>query len=121
MTLPAAPVITGADVATWLDLTPPTEEPGGDPEQLEELAAAVDLIVRDLPSTLARFDLETPPDPHDWDARWIRGAKMWAGRLHRRRMSPEGVYALAGDSVAYIRRNDPDVATLLRLNMPQTG
>lgn len=119
MALPAAPVVTGADVAVWLDLTPPTEE--SDPEQLGELAAAVDSIIRGLPSTLSMFDVAEPPVDYAWDSRWVRGAKMWAGRLHRRRMSPEGVYALAGDSVAYIRRNDPDIATILRLNMPAVG
>lgn len=119
MTLPAAPIVTGASVAAWLDLTPPTEE--SDPDQLVELAAAVDLIVRGLPSTLKRFDLETPPDPHVWDDRWTRGAKMWAGRLQRRRMSPEGVYQLAGDAVSYINRNDPDIAVMLRLNYPMVG
>lgn len=117
MPLPEDPIITGADVAAWLDLTPPTGDPDGDPDQLIELAGAVDLIVRGLPSTLKRFTGEAAA----WDDQWRRGAKMWAGRLHRRRLSPEGVYQLAGDSVAYIRRNDPDVATMLRLNMPMVG
>lgn len=117
MALPAAPLVTGASIAEWLDLTPPTED--DDPDQLTELAAAVDLVVRELPSTLKRFD--ATPALEGWDARWIRGAKMWAGRLHRRRMSPEGVYALAGDAVAYISRNDPDVASMLRLNLPMVG
>lgn len=116
MALPAAPLVTGASVAEWLDLTPPTE--GDDPDQLEELAAAIDLVVRGLPSTVKLFDRDPAVT---WDDRWLRGAKMWAARLHRRRMSPEGVYSLAGDSVAYISRNDPDVAMLLRLNLPMVG
>jgi hypothetical protein len=119
VTLPVPPVVTGADIAAWLDITAPTEE--ADPDQLVELAAAVDLIVRGLPSTVKLFDLTPAPDPHEWDARWTRGAKMWAGRLHRRRLSPEGVYAIATDAVAYVTRNDPDVAALLRLNLPMVG
>lgn len=117
MALPADPLVTGASIAAWLDVTPPVEgDDPGDPDQLEELAAAVDLVVRGLPSTVKLFD-----GKETWDARWIRGAKMWGGRLHRRRLSPEGVYQLAGDAVAYVNRNDPDVAMLLRLNMPMVG
>lgn len=117
MALPTDPVVTGETIAAWLDLTPPAEGEGGDPEQLEELAAAVDEVIRGFPSILKFCDgLE------EWPDRVTRGAKMFGGRLHRRRLSPEGVYTLgAGDTIAYVNRNDPDVALLLRLNMPQVG
>lgn len=117
MPAPIDPVLTGAQLAAWLDLTPPTEE--SDPEQLVELADAVDELVRGLPSVTKLYTGAL--DAETWTNRATRGAKMLAGRLHRRRMSPEGVYALAGDAVAYVNRNDPDVATLLRLNLPMVG
>lgn len=114
MALPAAALIDGTALAAWLGLEAPA--PGDDPEELEELAAAVDELIRELPGTLLFCDGLT-----DWPNRWTRGAKMWAGRLHRRRMSPEGVYQLTDNAVAYVNRNDPDVATLLRLNVPAVG
>lgn len=45
----------------------------------------------------------------------VQGADMLASRLFRRRNSPDGVAAFAGDSPLYIQRNDPDVALLLGL------
>lgn len=54
-----------------------------------------------------------------WDepeaAAVVRGSTMLAARLHRRKDSPDGVYAFAGDSPLYVQRNDPDVAMLLGL------
>lgn len=55
----------------------------------------------------------------DWDdptaAAVVRGSTMLAARLHRRKDSPDGVTAFAGDSPLYVQRNDPDVAMLLGL------
>lgn len=57
----------------------------------------------------------------EWDKRAELGAVMLTARLIRRRNSPAGVEAFTADGVAYVRRTDPDVANLLRLNYPQIG
>lgn len=55
----------------------------------------------------------------DWTgadlAHIVQGSDMLASRLFRRRNSPDGVAAFAGDSPLYVQRNDPDVALLLQL------
>lgn len=45
----------------------------------------------------------------------VLGATLLAARLFRRRNSPDGVVAFAGDTPLYVQRMDPDVALLLQL------
>ena len=54
-------------------------------------------------------------DAADWPEPIIQGATMLAGRLVRRRNSPDGVQALTDQGAVYVSRSDPDVALLLRL------
>lgn len=49
------------------------------------------------------------------------GALMLASRLVRRRLSPNGIEAITGDTVAYASRRDSDIARLLRLDAPRVG
>lgn len=77
--------------------------------------AAVNQLVRELPIA-APFN--TDPAPADWDtagARIVQGATMLAARLFERRNSPNGVAAFGDGATAYVQRNDPDVAILLRI------
>lgn len=77
--------------------------------------AAVNQLVRELPIA-APFN--TDPAPADWDtagARIVQGATMLAARLFERRNSPNGVAAFGDGATAYVQRNDPDVALLLRI------
>lgn len=78
------------------------------------VVAAVNQLVRELPIS-APFD--TDPAPADWAAgpRIVEGATMLAARLFERRNSPNGVAAFGDGGVAYVQRNDPDVALLLRI------
>ena len=41
------------------------------------------------------------------------GAKMLGARLWRRRNSADGVQTFTAEGVAYVQRNDPDIAMLL--------
>lgn len=56
-----------------------------------------------------------------WHADTELGAVMLAARLVRRRNSPAGVEAFNADATVYVRRNDPDVSRLLRLDAPAIG
>lgn len=130
MTLPAAPVTTVAKVKAWSGITGNTHD-----TDLADIVAAVDEFVRGLES-VARIDavavdedhpaggwpsLEPDPDVPVWPNRYALGAKMLAAKLNRRKNSPEGVAAFVGEGVAYVRKNDPDIAGMLRLNLPQAG
>jgi len=114
MPLPTGPVTTPELVKEWLRITGT-----GDDADLVDIAAAVDDLVRGLTS-VERIE-PTLTAESVWPSRYRLGAKMLAGRLLRRKNSPEGVAAFVGEGVAYVRRVDPDVATLFRLNLPAAG
>lgn len=93
-----------------------------DDDTITPLVSAVNTLVRCWPvSEAAQGD----PAPADWPADIAAGATMLAARLWRRRSSPAGVEQFAGASApAYVMRNDPDVAMLLKLGSwtpPQVG
>jgi hypothetical protein len=94
-----------------------------DDAAIARVVAAVNQLVRELPIA-ASFDTE--PAAADWSAgpRIIQGATMLAARLFERRNSPNGVAAFGDGAAAYVQRNDPDVAILLRIGAyakPQVG
>jgi hypothetical protein len=106
MTEPSSPEearATAAAVAAWLS------KEHGDTATLEQLAPTVAAVNRIVRRWL------TPDADGVWGADHVHGAVMLAARLWRRRRSPDGVAAFAGDTVAYVSRNDPDVAMLLQL------
>ena len=49
----------------------------------------------------------------EWSDRITQGATMLGARLARRRNSPSGVEPMGTAGVAYVARNDPDIAMLL--------
>lgn len=119
MTLPAAPVTTTEKVKAWSGITGTTHD-----LDLDEIVAAVDEFVRGLES-VARIDAADDwpivAGVEAWPNRYALGAKMLAARLNRRKNSPEGVATFTGEGAAYVRRNDPDVAAMFRMNLPVAG
>jgi hypothetical protein len=112
MPLPADPVVTAESVIAWSSLGSNV-----DTTSLIDIVAAVDEFVRGIPAVVVFVTLPDPvPDPFEWPRRYVVGARMLAARLYRRRNSAEGVASFASEGVLYVRRNDPDIVSLLRLN-----
>lgn len=117
MTLPAAGPTSRQLVTSWL----PGGVPPADESRVDRLAAAVNAWVRTLPVCDPVKALETAPELGADGASWTgwehitEGATMMAARLYRRKNTPDGVAVFGGDTVAYVRRTDPDVAQLLQL------
>lgn len=76
---------------------------------LEDVAAVNDMV-RDLPVAQLTGDAVEA-----WPDRVTRGADALAARLFRRRSTPSGVETFGEFGPVYVRRNDPDVAMLLKL------
>lgn len=51
----------------------------------------------------------------EWDPDHVLGANMLGARLWRRKGTPGGVEVFGDQGIAFVRRNDPDVAMLLEL------
>lgn len=85
-----------------------------DDDAIDRVVAAANQLVQEL-RIAAPFN--TDPAPADWaaGARIVEGATLLAARLFERRNSPNGVAAFGDGGVAYVQRNDPDVAQLLRI------
>lgn len=85
-----------------------------DDAAIDRVVGAANQLVQAL-RIAAPFD--TDPAPADWAAgpRVVEGATMLAARLFERRNSPNGVAAFGDGGVAYVQRNDPDVAQLLEI------
>jgi hypothetical protein len=80
---------------------------------------AVNSWVRQLPVASDSLTYGSPPPA--WPAYVTTGGIMLATRLWRRKDSPSGVEAFTDGSAFYVQRNDPDVARLLKLTLPQVG
>lgn len=91
-----------------------------------DVVAAVNALVNDANGTRWVADESEGADDGAtvWAADTYLGALMYAARLVRRANSPAGIEAFFDTGVAYVQRNDPDVAVLLRLGsyaVPMTG
>jgi hypothetical protein len=82
--------------------------------QLAQIVAAVNNVVRGMAVS------EAAVGALEWPSRIVLGATMLAGRLFRRKNSPAGVEAFGQLGAAYVMRNDPDIAHLLKLGSYQT-
>lgn len=111
MPLPADPVVTSESVIAWSSLGSNVDE-----ASLADIVEAVDEFVRGIPAVVVFVSQDPAPDPFEWPRRYVVGARMLAARLYRRRNSAEGVASFASEGVLYVRRNDPDIVSLLRLN-----
>ena len=107
MALPAGDPTTIADVKAWASITDERDD-----AVLAQVFAAVNVLVRGLP-VAQRLDAD--PALGAWPGDIKLGATMLAARMHRRRNTAGGVEAAGAFGVAYVRRNDPDVAQLLQL------
>lgn len=85
-----------------------------DDARLNSIIVAVNNVVRGLRVS------ELAVGQENWPARIVEGATMLAGRLFRRKNSPAGVEAFGSLGAAYVQRNDPDIAQLLKLGTWQT-
>jgi hypothetical protein len=80
---------------------------------------AVNTWVRQLPVAADSLTYGSPPPA--WPSYITLGGTMLATRLWRRKDSPSGVEAFTDGTAFYVQRNDPDVARLLKLTLPQVG
>lgn len=104
--LPTGGPATVPAVKLHLGITDTTDD-----TRLDSIVAAVNAVVR-------RFRVATDAtDAPDWAAapHVVEGAVMLSARLFRRKNSPAGVEAFTDLGAAYVMRNDPDIAMLLRI------
>lgn len=107
MPLPATDP-TGLEVVkAWVKITDTADD-----DTLGDVVAAVNELVRGLP---VAGSSNTDPAPEDWPNTIKFGAMLLAARLWRRRNTPGGVEAAGDFGIAYVRRNDPDIAQMLQL------
>lgn len=114
--LPATGPVDLATVKAELGYTTP--DPARD-VRLQLRVDAVNSWVRQLPVAADSLTYGTPPPA--WPTYVTLGATMLATRLWRRKDSPSGVEAFTDGTAFYVQRNDPDVARLLKLTLPQVG
>lgn len=103
MPQPVAAVTDSDAVKAWLSVTDDRLD-----AVIADAVAAVDVVVR-----ATRYAQTIDGD--EWPAPITLGSTMLAGRLVRRRNSPDGVQALTDVGAVYVSRNDPDIAVLLQL------
>lgn len=103
--------------AAKVQLSIPAEDTRDD-ARLEPIIAAVNAQVRRWRGAGIAVGLP------DWPADYAQGANMLVARLFKRRNSPAGVEVMGSMGAAYVMRNDPDIAQLLRIGSyagPQIG
>lgn len=83
--------------------------PAGTEPLVVEAVEAVNVMVRSLPAAALAVGQE------EWPADLIKGANMLAGRLYRRRNSPNGVESFGDLGPVYVQRRDPDIGMLLSI------
>lgn len=112
MTLPLAGPTSRQLVVDWL----PGGVPTADEPRVDRLVLAANAYVRKLPVCDELRGLPDPA-PADWAGyeHIVEGATMLVARLYRRKNTPDGVAMFGGDTIAYVRRVDPDIAQLLQL------
>lgn len=109
MPLPTEEPASLDDVRRWLKMKADDTD---DDDVIGDIVNAVNVFVRGLPVAQR---LNADPAPEEWPATISLGARMLAGRLFRRMNTPGGVEVAGAFGIAYVRRNDPDIAQLLDL------
>ena len=110
MSEPTAPPDLESRIIAWL------QAPAGSADAVTAatVAPAVEAWVDQLPNIHRQAQVDGPAG---WEPDTWLGATMLGARLVRRRNSPAGIESWTGDGAAYVRNQDPDVATLLRLDI----
>lgn len=85
-----------------------TVKDGADDARLTPYVDAANALVRSWPVSQAAVD-------SSWPAYIVSGATMLAARWWRRKGTPAGVEAVGEAGFAYVMRNDPDIAMMLKL------
>lgn len=83
--------------------------PAGDTDLVLDAVVAVNVMVRQWNCAALAVGAD------EWPANIVKGANMLAGRLYRRRNSPNGVEAFGDLGPVYVQRRDPDIAMLLNI------
>lgn len=104
--------ITQADVEGYLGVPP-----AGAPDQLAMTRAADAVSAWCQRHGLVAVD----PVPSEVDGDVGLGAIMLAARWYGRRSSVNGIAGFGDVGVAYVMRNDPDVAALLGIGKPSVA
>ena len=81
-----------------------------DDDKLESVIEAVNYKVATF-----RVVQDLTDDTDEWPAHVVLGATLLCARLFKRSGSPAGVEAFGEGGVAYVQRNDPDIAMMLGL------
>lgn len=91
------------------------EDTDDDDKLALNINAANELVagLRVAQASIAHADVAAP---RPWGYTLVTGATLLASRWFRRSNSPAGVIDLGGEAgVAYVQRNDPDIAQMLGL------
>lgn len=83
--------------------------PTGDTNLVLDAVVAVNVMVRQWNCAALAVGQS------EWPANIVKGANMLAGRLYRRRNSPNGVESFGDLGPVYVQRRDPDIAMLLNI------
>lgn len=119
--LPAGPV-TEARLRKQVGVTDDTDD-----LQLEAAINSVNALIVGWPCAEAFLDALPPVGERggiEWPWRLVQGGVLLAARIFSRRNSTEGVATFGVEGVAYVIRNDPDVAMMLNLGqnrIPKVG
>lgn len=102
--LPSGGPTTLPAVKGQLNITDATDD-----AKLTIIVNAVNSLIRTWPVS------EAAVGATEWPASIQMGAMLLAARLFRRKNSPAGVEAFGTAGAAYVMRNDPDIAMMLKL------
>lgn len=113
MAFPAAGPTTKELVKAHLGITDDVDDTA-----ISGVVAAVNVKVKSWPVAKAA---DTDPAPADWAGfeDVVYGSTLLAARLFRRKDTPDGIAGFADGAPAYVSRNDPDVALMLKIGTNQ--
>lgn len=86
-----------------------------DDDRLLGIVDAVNAVIRRPIPYVLNGGVLLVADEWVWGGDVQLGANMLGARLFKRKNSPAGVEAFTADGAAYVMRNDPDIAMLLKL------
>lgn len=106
--LPEGPA-TGATVKAHLKI------PSNDERDDAKLQTVIEAVNQKVVTFRIVKELVIEEDTDAWPAHIVLGATLLSARLFKRSGSPAGVETFGEGGVAYVQRNDPDIAMMLGL------